>query len=46
MGGLFGCQLHLLISHLGETVALRITIGGEDESKPVLEMTDVIWGKL
>ncbi|MBG0761783.1 hypothetical protein BOO22_20465 [Vibrio cidicii] len=42
----FGFKLHLIINHLGELVALKLTKGNEDGRKPVPEMSDAIWGKL
>lgn len=46
MGWSFGFKLHLIINHLGELVALKLTKGNEDDRKPVPEMADAIWGKL
>lgn len=44
--GTMGFKLHLIINHLGELVALKLTKGNEDDRTPVPEMADAIWGKL
>ncbi|KMT66878.1 IS982 family transposase [Catenovulum maritimum] len=46
MGWSFGFKLHLIINHLGEIVALKLTKGNVDDRKPVAEMADSIFGKL
>ena len=46
MGGSFGFKLHLIINHLGEIVAIKLTKGNEDDRKPVPDMVDGLWGKL
>ena len=46
MGWSFGFKLHLIINHLGEIVALKLTKGNEDDRKPLSEMADSIFGKL
>lgn len=46
MGWSFGFKLHLIINHLGEIVALKLTKGNEDDRKPVPEMANGIFGKL
>ena len=46
MGWSFGFKLHLIINHLGEIVALKLTKGNEDDRKPVPEMAEGLWGKL
>lgn len=46
MGWSFGFKLHLIINHLGEIVALKLTKGNVDDRKPVLDMAESIWGKL
>lgn len=46
MGWSFGFKLHLIINHLGEIVALKLTEGNEDDRKPVPELAEGLWGKL
>lgn len=46
MGWSFGFKLHLIINHLGEIVALKLTRGNTDDRSPVPEMADSIFGKL
>ena len=46
MGWSFGFKLHLIINHLGEIVAIKLTKGNEDDRKPVPDMVDGLWGKL
>ena len=46
MGWSYGFKLHLIINHLGEIVALKLTKGNVDDRKPVPEMADSIFGKL
>ena len=46
MGWSFGFKLHLIINHLGEIVALKLTKGNEDDRKPVPKMAEGLWGKL
>ena len=46
MGWSFGFKLHLIINHLGEIVALKLTKGNVDDRKPVAEMANSIFGKL
>ena len=46
MGWSFGFKLHLIINHLGETVALKLTKGNVDDRQPVSEMAECLFGKL
>mgnify|MGYP000406848509 CR=1 FL=1 len=46
MGWSYGFKLHLLINHLGEIVALKLTTGNVDDREPVSDMADSIFGKL
>jgi transposase len=46
MGWSFGFKLHLIINHLGEIVALKLTKGNVDDRQPVSDMADSIFGKL
>ncbi|WP_283709393.1 IS982 family transposase [Pseudoalteromonas prydzensis] len=42
----YGFKLHLIINHLGEIVALKLTTGNVDDREPVSDMADSIFGKL
>ena len=46
MGWSYGFKLHLIINHLGEIVALKLTTGNVDDREPVSDMADSIFGKL
>ena len=46
MGWSFGFKLHLIINHLGEIVALKLTKGNVDDRQPVSEMAESLFGKL
>ena len=46
MGWSFGFKLHLIINHLGEIVALKLTKGNVDDRQPVSEMSESLFGKL
>ena len=46
MGWSFGFKLHLIINHLGETVALKLTKGNPDDRQPISEMAGALFGKL
>lgn len=46
MGWSFGFKLHLIINHLGEIVALKLTKGNVDDRQPVTEMAESLFGKL
>jgi hypothetical protein len=42
----FGFKLHLIINHLNEIVALKLTKGNVDDRQPVREMAECLFGKL
>ena len=46
MGWSFGFKLHLIINHLGEIVAVKLTEGNVDDRKPVPDMVSALSGKL
>ncbi|MCG3745390.1 IS982 family transposase [Vibrio cincinnatiensis] len=46
MGWSFGFKLHLIINHLGEIVASKLTKGNVDDRQPVSEMAESLFGKL
>ena len=46
MGWSFGFKLHLIINHLGEIVALKLTKGNLDDRQPISEMAGALFGKL
>ena len=46
MGWSYGFKLHLIINHLGEIVALKLTTGNVDDREPVSDMADSLFGKL
>lgn len=46
MGWSFGFKLHLIINHLGEIVALKLTKGNVDDRQPVSKMAESLFGKL
>ena len=46
MGWSFGFKLHLIINHLGEIIALKLTKGNVDDRQPVSDMASSIFGKL
>jgi len=46
MGWSFGFKLHLIVNHLGEIVALKLTQGNVDDRNPVPEMAEAVYGKL
>ncbi len=46
MGWSFGFKLHLIINHLGEIVAVKLTEGNVYDRKPVPDMVSAISGKL
>ena len=46
MGWSFGFKLHLIINHLGEIVALKLTKGNVDDRQLVSEMAESLFGKL
>ena len=46
MGWSFGFKLHLIINHLGEILAVKLTKGNVDDRNPVCQMASNIWGKL
>ncbi|MDN3396575.1 MULTISPECIES: IS982 family transposase [unclassified Pseudoalteromonas] len=46
MGWSYGFKLHLIINHLGEIVALKLTTCNVDDREPVSDMADSIFGKL
>ena len=46
MGWSYGFKLHLIINHLGEIVALKLTTGNVDDREPVSDMADSTFGKL
>ena len=46
MGWSYEFKLHLIINHLGEIVALKLTTGNVDDREPVSDMADSIFGKL
>lgn len=46
MGWSFGFKLHLIINHLGEIVALKLTKGNPDDRQPISEMAGSLFGKL
>lgn len=45
-GWFFGFKLHLVINHLGELMAVKITAGNTDDRKPVKELVKNLVGKL
>jgi transposase len=46
MGWSFGFKLHLIVNHLGEILAVKLTEGNVDDRKPVPEMVTHLSGKL
>ena len=46
LGWFYGLKLHLITNDLGELLACQITPGNVDDRKPVLKMTEDLWGKL
>jgi len=46
MGWSFGFKLHLIVNHLGEILAVKLTEGNVDDRKPVPEMVSELSGKL
>ena len=45
-GWKYGFKLHLIINDKGELLAFKLTPANVDDRKPVLEMTEGLWGKL
>ena len=46
VGWYFGFKLHLLINHQGELLATTLTPGNTDDRKPVVQMSQGLFGKL
>lgn len=46
MGWSFGFKLHLIVNHLGEILAVKLTEGNVDDRKPVPDMVTDLSGKL
>jgi len=46
MGWFYGFKLHLIINHLGDILAVKLTPGNVDDRKPVPELTNNVFGKL
>lgn len=46
MGWFFGFKLHLIVNHLGGLLAVKLTPGNTNDSKPVKSMVDTLFGKL
>lgn len=46
MGWSFGFKLHLIVNHIGEILAVKLTEGNVDDRKPVPEMVSGLSGKL
>lgn len=46
MGWSFGFKLHLIVNHLGEILAVKLTEGNVDDRKPVPDMVSALSGKL
>ena len=46
MGWFYGFKLHLIVNHLGEIVAAKVTTGNVHDTKPVEELADNLPGKL
>lgn len=46
MGWFYGFKLHLIVNHLGEIVAAKVTTGNVHDTKPVLEMARGLPDKL
>ena len=45
-GWKYGFKLHLIINDKGELLAFKLTPANVDDRKPVLEMSEGLWGKL
>ncbi|PHM47018.1 IS982 family transposase [Xenorhabdus sp. KK7.4] len=46
MGWFYGFKLHLIINHLGEILALKVTPGNVDDREPVRELSKDLTGSL
>lgn len=46
VGWFYGFKLHIVINHLGELLAIRLTPGSVDDRKPVPSMVSRLWGQL
>lgn len=46
VGWFYGFKLHLVINHLGELLAARLTPGNVDDRKPLPSMVKKLWGSL
>lgn len=46
IGGFYGFKLHLVVNHLGEILALKVTAGNVDDREPVRELTKELMGSL
>lgn len=46
MGWFYGFKLHLIINHLGDILAVKITPGNTDDRKPLPQMCQSVVGKL
>jgi transposase len=46
VGWFYGFKLHIVINHLGELLAIRLTPGNVDDRKPLPSMIKKLWGAL
>jgi transposase len=46
MGWFFGFKLHLVVNDRGQLLSLRVTPGNTHDTKPVLSLTEGLFGKL
>lgn len=46
MGWFYGFKLHIIVNHLGEIVAAKVTPGNVDDRKPVPQLAKNLCGKL
>jgi transposase len=46
VGWFYGFKLHVVVNHRGELLACQLTPGNTDDRRPVLKLTERVWGRL